>query len=71
MTDRTSVRNERPFPKGVAQPAVRALNAAGYTSIDDLDGASLTMLMKAHGMGPRAIEAIREELERRGKGLTP
>lgn len=71
MTDRTGANSERPFPKGIGQPAIRALNGAGYTNIDDLEGASLTALTKLHGMGPKALGIIREELERRGKGLKP
>jgi hypothetical protein len=39
--------------------------------MDELDGASLTMLVKLHGMGPKALGIIREELECRGKGLKP
>ena len=50
------------FPKGVSQPAIRALENAGYTRLDQLVGASESELLKLHGMGPNAIRIIRQAL---------
>ena len=57
---------ETAWPKGVSQPAIRALNAAGYSRLEALPGASESALLKLHGMGPKAIRIIKEELAKRG-----
>lgn len=57
------------FPPGVAAPARRALAAAGYTRLDQLAGKREAELAALHGMGPRALAAIREALAARGKAL--
>jgi hypothetical protein len=54
------------FPPGVAQPALRALAAAGYTRLDQLAKIREEDLAKLHGIGPKAIVLIREALKRRG-----
>lgn len=54
------------LPAGLASPARRALTAAGITSLDQLAMVSEAELLKLHGMGPRAVEIIRQELIRHG-----
>ena len=54
------------WPKGVSQPAIRALTAAGYFRVEELSGASESALLKLHGMGPKAIRVIKESLAERG-----
>ena len=54
------------WPKGVSQPAIRALTAAGFSRLEDLSGASESALLKLHGMGPKAIRVIKDALARRG-----
>ena len=56
---------EAAWPKGVSQPAIRALTAAGYFQLDELSGASESALLTLHGMGPKAIRVIREALAER------
>ncbi|MEZ4634059.1 MAG: helix-hairpin-helix domain-containing protein [Caldilineaceae bacterium] len=56
----------RNLPRGVSQPARRALASAGYTDIEELAQATEAELLKLHGMGPKAIGLIRDELEARG-----
>ena len=51
------------FPKGLSQPAIRALVDAGYTRLEQLAGASEKELLKLHGFGPKAIPTIRQALE--------
>ena len=46
------------WPKGVAKPAIRALNVAGYTRLEQLEKVDLSTLKKLHGMGPKALAAI-------------
>jgi len=59
------------FPKGVSQPAIRALASAGYTDIDQLAGVSEKHLATLHGMGPKALRIIGETLKEQGKALKP
>lgn len=47
---------------GLAAPARRALVGAGLLSLDDLREATDAELAQLHGLGPRAIEAIRTAL---------
>jgi len=57
------------FPRGVAAPAARALIAAGYTQLAQLNGIPASELKQLHGMGPRALAAIQGALEKRGMSL--
>lgn len=54
------------FPKGVAKPALRALFAAGLKSLDDLRTISEAELANFHGMGPKALAALRGAMAQRG-----
>ena len=57
---------EPDWPKGVAAPARRALNAAGYHELADLAGAPLLEVGALHGVGPKAIQALTAALDARG-----
>jgi hypothetical protein len=57
------------FPPGLAQPALRALRAAGYTRLDQLETTTETELRKLHGMGPKALGLLRDALHARGKSF--
>jgi hypothetical protein len=48
--------------KDVSAPARRALAAAGYDSLEQLDGVSERQLAKLHGMGPNALRALKAAL---------
>ncbi|MGO2111562.1 MAG: MarR family winged helix-turn-helix transcriptional regulator [Pseudoclavibacter sp.] len=52
---------EHPLPR-LAAPAARALDEAGYESLDALAGVATTDLMRLHGVGRSALRAIRESL---------
>lgn len=56
------------LPK-IGAPATRALNNAGYTALGQLAGVPRTELEKLHGMGPKALNVIAEELQRHGLHL--
>ena len=56
------------FPRGLAQPALRALFAAGFTSLEQLTKVSERQLLDLHGMGPNALKTLRTALV--AKGLT-
>ena len=57
-----------PLPK-VGAPANRALQAAGYNSLESLAGAPADELLALHGLGPRALRTIDETLA--ALGLAP
>ena len=59
--------NEPAFPKGVSNPALRALAAAGYIHLDQLTQAREKDLAALHGMGPKALEVLRAALKEKGK----
>lgn len=56
---------ESDFPK-LSQPALRALNGAGYWRLEQLTGVSEGEIKRLHGMGPKALELLRQALVARG-----
>ena len=54
------------FPRGVSNPARRALAGAGYTRLEQLATVREAELRKLHGMGPKALNLIRQALSERG-----
>lgn len=56
---------ESDFPK-LAQPAIRALNGAGYTRLEQLTKVTEADLKKLHGMGPNALGKLRAALAEKG-----
>ncbi len=56
----------RGLPKGVPAPAIRALNAAGYSDLSELADVPVADLKQLHGMGPKALRVIQEALAERG-----
>ena len=52
--------------KGMSQPALRALKAAGYTSLNSLTHVREKDLAKLHGMGPKALGILRAALKAKG-----
>ncbi len=65
MTNEPRNSPESDFPK-LANPARRALEAAGYTRLEQLSRVSEAELKKLHGIGPNAIEALRKALAEKG-----
>lgn len=70
--------NERPaenegpateFPRSIGKVAARELADSGYTRFEDLAHASKKTLLAIHGVGPKAIQILDEELRRRGLGF--
>lgn len=57
------------FPRGIGAPATRALVAAGYTELTQLDGVAIADIKKLHGMGPKAVGILQEALHARGLSL--
>lgn len=57
---------ETNLPPGLAQPALRALTAAGYLRLEQISSLSETELKRLHGIGPKAIDQLRRALAARG-----
>lgn len=66
---KNSEKRENPFPKGVAQPAVRTLHSIGATQLEHLTSVTEAELRALHGMGPKALEALRGALLEKGLGF--
>jgi hypothetical protein len=60
--------NDQPsdFPKGLAQPALRALAGAGYSRLDQLAKVTEADIKKLHGIGPNALEKLRKAMADKG-----
>ena len=52
------------FPPGLSRPALRALDAAGYTKLAQLKEVPDSALLAMHGFGPKAIGVLRAALKR-------
>jgi hypothetical protein len=57
------------LPLGATNPARRALEAAGYTRLDQLAGVPARELRRLHGVGAKGIALIQAALEKRGRSL--
>jgi predicted flap endonuclease-1-like 5' DNA nuclease len=57
------------LPK-IGAPATRALNNAGYTTLRQLAGVPRAELAKLHGMGPKALRIIEDNLAEQGLRLS-
>lgn len=56
----------RGFPREVAAPARRALASVGCFTLEDVAKKREADLAALHGMGPKALAALREALAARG-----
>jgi uncharacterized protein YdhG (YjbR/CyaY superfamily) len=54
------------FPTSMGKVAPRELANAGYTRLKQLTKVSEAELLKIHGVGPKAIRILREELKEKG-----
>jgi hypothetical protein len=52
---------ETDFPK-IGKPALRALQAAGFVHLRQLIGITELELSELHGMGPKALNLLRQAL---------
>ena len=57
--------NNNDFPK-IGAPAMRALEAAGYSRLEQLTKITEAELAQLHGMGPKALGILRETLKEKG-----
>lgn len=59
--------NRDAFPAGMSGPALRALQAAGIRTVEDLASWTEADLLAHHGMGPKAIGLLKDALSARGE----
>jgi predicted flap endonuclease-1-like 5' DNA nuclease len=57
---------ETEFPHAIGKVADRELASNGYTTYDQLTRVSAEELLKIHGVGPKSIRILGEELTSRG-----
>ena len=54
------------YPQRLGRTARRELALNGYTRYDQLTGVTAAQLLAIHGVGPKAIRILGEELAERG-----
>lgn len=54
------------FPRTIGKVAARELALAGYTRFEHLARVSKKALLAIHGVGPKALKILEEELKARG-----
>ncbi|WP_018156414.1 hypothetical protein [Demetria terragena] len=57
------------LPTAIGRPATRALLGAGITSLDDLTRRTRRQVADLHGVGPKAIRLLEDELVDRGSSF--
>lgn len=55
---------EHNLPANIGRPATRALLLAGITNLDQVAGRTQEELLDLHGVGPKAVRLLGEELEK-------
>jgi hypothetical protein len=66
MKSKTNQPSDSDFPTGLASPARRALAGAGYTRLEQLAAVCEAEIKALHGIGPNAIEQLRQALAEKG-----
>lgn len=56
------------FPRSIGKVAARELALAGYTRFEQLTQVSKKSLLAIHGVGPKSLNVLEEELKKRGLG---
>ncbi|MFY0665078.1 MAG: hypothetical protein JXQ97_10635 [Natronospirillum sp.] len=54
------------FPRTIGKVAARELALAGYTRFEQLTHVSKKALLAIHGVGPKAVRILEDELASRG-----
>lgn len=57
---------ESVLPSGLAKPAQRALRGAGIIRLEQLTKVTEAEVLQLHGMGPKAMAILRQELNAKG-----
>lgn len=70
MSNRDATQPPDDLPR-IGRPATNALRERGVTSLDQVAAMSERELLALHGVGPRAVQLLREALAARGRELAP
>ncbi|MCC6805067.1 MAG: DNA-binding protein [Anaerolineae bacterium] len=70
MTKKPVKQRDNDFPK-MSNPAHDALEAAGYTRLEQLTKVTEKEIANLHGMGPKSIKELNEALAARGWSFAP
>lgn len=65
MTNGAGNTPQNELPK-IGKPATQALNLEGYYRLEQLTQVSAAELLKLHGVGPKAIRILKEEMAKKG-----
>ena len=57
------------LPRAIGRPANAALVAHGITTLDRVAAMTERELLAVHGVGPKAIAILKDELEQQGRTL--
>jgi hypothetical protein len=57
------------FPRSIGKVATRELALSGYTRYEHLTQVSKNTLLAIHGVGPKSLNILEEELKKRGLGF--
>lgn len=66
----TKIQNPH-LPAGLSQPALRALQAAGITRLEQCTQLSEKQLLALHGLGPKGVVILRSALHAQGLDFAP
>ncbi len=59
------------LPPTLPKPALRGLAGAGYERLEQLPEVTERELLRLHGVGPSAIDRLRQVLEENGMRFAP
>jgi len=65
MTDETAGSTQAEFPRAIGKVAARELANHGFTRYDQLTRVTAETLLEIHGVGPKAVAILSEELATR------
>ncbi|MET0842426.1 MAG: hypothetical protein ABWY23_01150 [Mycetocola sp.] len=54
------------FPREIGRTARRELAVHGYTRFDQLSAVTSSQLLQIHGVGPKAVRILTEQMAARG-----
>ncbi|MEW2428652.1 DNA-binding protein [Micromonospora sp. NPDC047644] len=54
------------LPSSLGKPALRALEGAGYTKLEQFTKISESEVKELHGMGPKALSTLKSSMKAKG-----
>lgn len=66
-----SIDRDHEWPRSIGRPATGALLHEGYSRLEQLTALTEKELLAIHGVGPKAVRILKEELATRSLGFAP